>query len=81
VRASFSGWEPRGDGEVGFVHLEVEGRNYKKMVWLGVAGSASEDIGAARRRAVRKSLRELVLDVVFDECPEFRDMWTLVGSQ
>jgi hypothetical protein len=75
VRASFSGWEPRGDGEVGFVHLEVEGRNYKKMVWL--VGAGGEDISAARRRAVRKSLRELVLDIVFDECPEFRDMWTL----
>jgi hypothetical protein len=75
VRASFSGWEPEGDGEVGFVHLEVEGRNYRKLVWLGAAGD--EDISAARRRAVRKSLRELVLDIVFDECPEFRDMWTL----
>jgi hypothetical protein len=79
VRASFTGWGPSDDGEVGFVHLEVEGRKYKKMVWLGVAGD--EDISAARRRAVRKSLRELVLDIVFDECPEFRDMWTLVGSQ
>jgi hypothetical protein len=47
------------------------------MVWLGVAARVSEDISAARRRAVRKSLRELVLDIVFDECPEFRDMWTL----
>jgi hypothetical protein len=75
VRASFSGWEPEGDGEVGFVRLEVEGQVYRKMVWLGVAGD--EDISAARRRAVRKSLRELVLDIVFDECPEFRDMWTL----